>query len=240
MIEIALDEQPDNRFLGLERPVFTVNAFSGVVLNDYRRLARNFVVRYADVPIVIVRSSVEGFSLNMFALALFIESCHIENRIDCAVFKVADAAKATEAYKPYVALTIAIKYIMRLCRESSKNIYKEIIGLGYLGLDVKTDYAARKIYLSLAGGENPVKLDTTGSDAVLAAAGTLKALSLMNCGASACGQKPAADWTTPAAASRAVQSSYARHNKQIRQNQSHISDTAVQTNSGSPAARPDQ
>ncbi len=66
MIEIALDEQPDNRFLGLERPVFTINAFSGTALDDYRRLARDFVVRYADAPIVIVRSSVEGFSLNMF------------------------------------------------------------------------------------------------------------------------------------------------------------------------------
>lgn len=204
MIEIALDEQPDNRFLGLERPVFTVNAFSGTALDDYRRLARNFVVRYTDVPIVIVRSSVAGFSLNMFALALFIESCHIENRIDCAVFKVADAAKATEAYKPYVALTIAIKYIMRLCRESSKNIYKEITGLGYLGVDVKTDYAARKIYLSLAGGENPVKLDTTGSDAVLAAAGTLKALSLMNCGASACAEIPMIDNLPPADEERVI------------------------------------
>lgn len=198
MIEIALDEQPDNIFLKQERPVFNISDFTGKNLDDYRRPARDFVIRYADEPIVIVHCNVPDFSLNMFALALFIESCHIENRIDCAVFKVADAAKATEAYKPYVALTIAIKYIMRLCRESSKNIYKEITGLGYLGVDVKTDYAARKIYLSLAGGENPVKLDTTGSDAVLAAAGTLKALSLMKCGASACAEIPMIDNLPPA------------------------------------------
>ena len=198
MIEIALDEQPDNRFLGLERPVFTVNAFSGTALDDYRRLARNFVVRYADVPIVIVRSSVAGFSLNMFALALFIESCHTENRIDCAVFKVADAAKATEAYKPYVALTIAIKYIMRLCRESTKNIYKEITGLGYLGVEVKTDYAAAKINIRLSGDGAPVTLAASDINDILAAAGALKALALMKSGATVSAEINMADNLPPA------------------------------------------
>ncbi len=183
MIEIAFDEHPDNIFLKQERPVFNISDFTGKNLDDYRRPARDFVIRYADEPIVIVHCNVPDFSLNMFALALFIESCHVENRIDCAVFKVADAAKATEAYKPYVALTIAIKYIMRLCHESTKNIYKEITGLGYLGVEVKTDYAAAKINIRLAGEGAPVTLAASDINDILAAAGALKALALMKSGA---------------------------------------------------------
>lgn len=198
MIEIAFDEHPDNIFLKQERPVFNISDFTGKNLDDYRRLARNFVVRYADEPIVIVHCNVPDFSLNMFALALFIESCHVENRIDCAVFKVADAAKATEAYKPYVALTIAIKYIMRLCRESTKNIYKEITGLGYLGVEVKTDYAAAKINIRLSGEGAPVTLAASDINDILAAAGALKALALMKSGATVSAEINMADNLPPA------------------------------------------
>ena len=116
---------------------------------------------------------------NDFALALFIASCQIDNNIDCVVLKVADAKSATEAYKPYVALTIAIKYIMRLGREDIQSIYKDVSTLGYLGIDVKRDYSNNKFYLSLAGKGDCDIVKADNLTDILAAVGTAKALSLL-------------------------------------------------------------
>ena len=88
MIEIALDSRPGNTFLDKERPVYTVSYFNGKTLDDYRREALRLIKQFADTKVVIVRVLEEGFSINMFSIALFIESCHMDNDIDCVVFKV--------------------------------------------------------------------------------------------------------------------------------------------------------
>lgn len=179
MIEIVLDSHDGDSFLNLTRPVYIISEFKGTTLADYRAEAQKFIKQYADTMIVIVKTP-QNFSRNMFALALFIESCHIENKIDCVVFKVQDYAKALESYKPFVALTIAVKYVMRLCKEDPKSIYREFADLGYLGLQIEQDFLNKKIILHL--GKDPVykKISTSATGDALAAIGMLKALSLSN------------------------------------------------------------
>lgn len=179
MIEIVLDSHIEDTFLNAPRPVYTIENFEGNTLTDYRHEAQRFIQKYASTMIVIVKTP-KNFSRNMFALALFIESCHIENKIDCVVFKVQDYEKALEDYKPFVALTIAIKYVMRLCQEEPKAIYREFSDLGYLGLKTQQDFLNHKIILRLGDASSYQKIITTSTGEALAAVGMLKALSLAN------------------------------------------------------------
>ena len=183
MIEIALDEHLNDEFLDKVRPVFKIEKSLGSSLADYRSKAKDLLHQFTNIPIVIVHNDTNNFSINLFALALFIESCHYENNIECVVFKVKDTAKAIEQYKPYVALTIALKYVMRLCYEDVKTIYKEIGNLGYLGLTVTQDYANNKIFISLHGTEPVQKIITSNTSEALTVTGMLKALALAKTGA---------------------------------------------------------
>lgn len=184
MIEIAIDGHDTDEFLNKTRPVFKIEHFLGKSLTDYRLKAKELLSTYGNQQIVIVRSYQDIFSVNLFALALFIESFHMQNAPDCVVFKVNDAEKTLKQYKPYVALTIGLKYIMRLCDEDTKTIYKEIGNLGYLGLTVKNDYARNKIFISLAGDEAVKKIITFNTFEALVVTGVLKSLALAKKGAS--------------------------------------------------------
>ena len=183
MIEIVLDGRQGNTFMDKPQPVYNIVDFDGSSLDDYRVEASKFIKQFADIRIIIVNTPKDNFSINLFALALFIESCHIANDIDCAVFKVDDDKKALEEYKPFVALTIAIKYIMRICQEDIKRIYHEFTELGYLGLEIDQDFLANKIVLRLDGGEPLQKIITNKTGDAIAAVGMLKALSLAKTGA---------------------------------------------------------
>ncbi len=178
MIEIVLDENAGDTFLGESRPVFPVTNSLAYGLQAYRAEARRLIESYAQTQIVIIEAPRQDFSINLFALSLFIESCFIDNDIECAVFKVADSKKATEAYKPFVALTIALKYVMRLVSENVEMIYKEISGLGYLGLEVKQDYLNNKIYLKLQGSSPVKRIYGRNVSEALVCAGIMKALAL--------------------------------------------------------------
>lgn len=184
MIEIAFDKNSDNKFQNKCRPLFEISSFKGSHLADYQKLAREIIQRHQDEYIIIIRSLVPELSLNMLALALFIESGRVENKIECAVLKVNNYEQALVAYKPYVALTIGIKLAIRLCHEDNLSIYREIENMGYLGLDIKRDYFQNKIISSLPGDGETLKIQAYDAADAIVGAATLKALSLAKCGAS--------------------------------------------------------
>ena len=178
MIEIVLDENKENEFLNRARPVYQISNFQGEDLKHYRSEAKKLIAQYKEEEIVIVRNSVVNFSLNKFALALFIESCLCENNIECVVLKVEDSQKATQAYKPYVALCIALKFVMRLCHEPAPVIYKEISDTGYLGLAVNQNYADQTITLSWNGKKKMADMQGKTPEEALIIIGILKTFSL--------------------------------------------------------------
>lgn len=183
MIEVILDQNQTDVFLNQARPVYAVREFSGADLSAYRALAREFAKRFQNDPIVIVRSEAAGFSINLFALALFIETYHLDAKLDAVVFQVENAHAATEAYKPYVALTIGLKYAMRLREQTPKMIFKEISLLNYLNLNIRQDYLAKKMFISLPGAEPAQKIVADNADEALVAIGIIKTLSLTHCNA---------------------------------------------------------
>lgn len=178
MIEIVLDENTENTFLNAERPVYTIEDAAEKNWAEYRALARKILTMYGDIPIIIIRNNNPRFSINWFAVALFVESCFTKNKLECAVFKVADKAVAVQAYKPFVALTIGLKYIIRIYQEELENVYKEIAGLSYLGLSIKEDYIENKLYMELSTGGEMKRISAQNTEEALAAVAIIKSVAL--------------------------------------------------------------
>lgn len=178
MIEIALDENDNDLFLNQPRPVFWIKEFTKKDLKSYREQARELITQYSQENIVIVRHQQADFSVNKFALALFIESCLLENKIDCAVLKVANANLATQLYKPYVALCVALKFAMRLSQEDPKEAYAEIFDTGYLGFYIRKDYLMETATFFLKKGKKVLKIEGQTFTDALVIIGIMKAFSL--------------------------------------------------------------
>lgn len=178
MIEIALDKNNNDSFRNLPRTVYTIRQFSGSNIDSYLQLAQKIISHHASEQIIIIRIKTAKCSLNMLAVALFIESCRLENQLECVVFKVTDYERAINEYKPFVALTIAIRLAMRLCRENAETVYRELENMQYLGLDIHTDYKNNKIFSTLPGNGTPLIITTHTTSEAIATAATLKALSL--------------------------------------------------------------
>ncbi|MBQ7285452.1 MAG: hypothetical protein IJW72_04290 [Alphaproteobacteria bacterium] len=178
MIEIVLDGNDNNEFLHRPRPVLAIEDFAGTDYSSYRQKAQEIITMYSREPIIIIRNQSAQCSNNMLAVALFVEAHYVENNIECVVFKVADSHAAIEAYKPYVALTIGIKYIIRLMEENAKIIYKEIALLEYLGLQIERDYHDNKLIITLPGQGEPILMASTNTSEALSLIGAIKALAL--------------------------------------------------------------
>jgi hypothetical protein len=95
------------------------------------------------------------------------------------VFKVDDYEKIRNNYKPYVALTIGVKYAITLSKETPKTIYKNISELGYLGITSKHSYANNTMELKLPNGTDcALKMNAKNINETIAGVAVLKALSL--------------------------------------------------------------
>ena len=101
MIEIVLDQNEGDSFLNEERPVWEITKDMTGDFPSYREEARKLIARYGSDKIIIIRNNHQGFSNNMFAVALFVESCLLPNRMECAVIKVEDYLQALQKYKPF-------------------------------------------------------------------------------------------------------------------------------------------
>lgn len=180
MIEIALDETNSDSFLDKKRAVFEYNQTIGTDLRDYYLPAKELLQNFAQEEIVIFKTSNPDFSNNLFALALFVQSYFIEHQIECVVFKVSDSKIATKAYKPYVALSIAIKYALRLQEETPAEAYRELVDMGYLGIEVTEDFEQHTIEHKLNKAGALQQYQAKNLSQALVWAGRLKALSLID------------------------------------------------------------
>ena len=178
MIDIVFDSKEGDVFCGESYPCVDLSAKASCWKN-YEKLAQNFIAEYSTFKAVIVRSVEQGFSVNKFSVALFVESIQASSNIDYVVFKVSDLNKAIDCYKPYLALTIAIKYVLQLFDKKPSEVYRNISGLGYLGLDIKTNYLTNIMtlkYLPFLDVQNKFKTFNVFDALVMTA--ILKAVSL--------------------------------------------------------------
>ncbi len=180
MLEIAFDKNNDNKFLNQTRPVIMIENEQFNNFSDYCLFADNILKKYENDQIILIRNNSEKCSSNLLAVALFVSSCLIQTKTECAVFKVHDYENSLKNYKPYVALTIALKYAIRLFNLKTPEIYKEIANMSYLGIYVKRDYLNNSILLGF--NENLSEPDVICNNLKLSIiqVATLKALALLN------------------------------------------------------------
>ena len=144
MIDIILDCNDNNIFNNKEYNVEEVSVSIADNHEEYRKLAQQILAKHRSEENIIIKINNESISLNKLALALFIESID-DNKTNNVVFKVKDIRTSMEAYKPYIALTIGIKYALRLIKEDIRTSYKDMESLNYLGLNISRDYFANTI-----------------------------------------------------------------------------------------------
>ena len=179
MIEIVLDSNSGNEFCGNQYPVIEVEKQNSYDWECYKELARNYISKYQEEKAIIIYIKDNELSLNKLSLALFVESIKKETNLENAVFKVTNLTEARQNYYPYVALTIAIKYVLKWLNEAPSAIYKSISELGYLDLDIKRSYAKNTLSIKYEGSSEPTyNYNTSNVFDALAVAGLLKAISL--------------------------------------------------------------
>lgn len=178
MIEIIFDSNNEDIFLHKKRQIFTIDNLTPQSWGDYRQFAQKLLNKYQEEDIIIIRNNNPQTSVNWLAVALFAESCFLETKLNAVVFQTQQYEKDIEAYKPFLALTIGIKYAIRLYKEDWKNIYKEISCLSYLGLEISEDYHLNKLLIKLPRNTLPQKLIATTLENTLTTIGIIKSLAL--------------------------------------------------------------
>lgn len=146
---------------------------------DYKDFAITLVKTHKNQREIIIIRKENDISFEKLALAIFIASTIIPNNLESAIFEVDDFQKARKSYNPYIAITVAIKYILNLSEKNIDEIYKDISGLGYLGIDVKRKFLDNTITLKLTrNSEHSYKYQTVTLKETLEKVAILKALSL--------------------------------------------------------------
>lgn len=178
MIDFAFDIHEGNTFCNEICSVVSIDN-APQTWAEYVKQAEDFINCYGAEKTIILQIKNPQFSTNMFSLALFVKSIKTPCLLNLVVFKVKNLEAAREAYKPYLALTIAVKYVLQLFNASPEVIYKNISALGYLGLLIKNDYAKNTMTLVYEGGEEPLHYFETDNvfDALVMSA-VLKTISL--------------------------------------------------------------
>lgn len=181
MIEIAFDEHITGDFKGKPYPVLEVPTLKGAPFESYLMFAQRVFHVYQSSQYLIVFADENLFDVNKLGLALFIRSCfEDENPLECVVFKTGEVHAAFEAYKPYIAASIGIKYILRLADLPTVSVYKELKCLNYLGFTLKENYRKRSITYRLTA-DTPLKtIEAHTIFDALTNIGCLKAICLAN------------------------------------------------------------
>ena len=182
MLEIAFDKNDNDEFLNQKRPVVEIFNQNPQSFCEYRNFAVEVLEKYSDEQIVLIKNNCKLFSSNLFAVALFVQSCLTETKTECVVFKTKNYESELKSYKPYVALTIALKYAIRLYNLPLKQAYKEIANMSYLGIDIKKDYENKLILMTLNDKTEKIEMKATTLEQAIVAVSCLKAYSLLKTG----------------------------------------------------------
>lgn len=154
MLEIAFDENMQAVFLGQKCQSVELNTDSLCAWADFRAYARQLIQKNAHTNVLKIVMP-QNQKLFWLALAFSIETYDEKTDLETLVFYVEDSQKAFADYKPFAALTNALRYMRDLLRMDEKEAYADIKRLGYLGLKVNEDYLKKQIVVQWLEGKTP-------------------------------------------------------------------------------------
>lgn len=176
-MEIIFDENRNNIFQEKPYPVIEMQASGDTNFREIQKAAKKLAKDNRNNETVIIHPAAENKDVRLFAALLSLSDP--DEKPLKAVFKVENCQEALRKYKPYLAFSVAAKYILRLLEMNSSEIYKDIQTLNYLGLEIKTDYAAGIINLHLPNSGKKYEFKAAGLENALILASFIKMLSLI-------------------------------------------------------------
>ncbi len=179
MIEIAFDKNLNNTFKDKEYPLLTPPLLKGKDFEQYIHYASSVFQTLQKDKYIIVFEQKKLFEINKLAFAFFVVSCfNSDSNLECLVIKTKDEKEAFNNYKPYVALSIAVKYAIRICQENTQTIYKELETLTYLNFSVHKNFSNKTLIYKTKTDQPLKKIETNSLLESIARVSWLKFLSL--------------------------------------------------------------
>ncbi len=179
MIEIALYDHRNDDYTTQNYPVSAIEQFSGNSFADFQKAAKHFIQNHSNDNVVVINEYPAHFNINLFAVALVIESLRMDCKINCVAINVNDLIVATEAFKPFIALTFGLKYVHTLQEMDASTCFKDISALGYLGLDIKQNHTKHQLTMSLSGTHKLPGISAHSFSEAIGAVAFIKTLALM-------------------------------------------------------------
>ena len=146
MLEIVFDENKDAAFL--DQPCLLLKVEDSFLSSwqKMRGYACSLFDIYATERVLKIQMSQHNL-MYFLALAFCVEAYAEATDVETVVFVVGDSQKALSEYKPFAALTNALRYMRDLLRMDEKEAYADIKRLGYLGLKIHEDYLKKQIVI---------------------------------------------------------------------------------------------
>lgn len=166
MLEIVFDENKSSDFLGQSCRLIKVEDSFLSSWQNMRLYVRNLLKEQALERVLKLQTR-QGNLLYFLALAFSIESYAEETNLETVVFEVDDSRQAFSEYRPFAALTNALRYMRDLLLMDEKEAYADIKRLGYLGLKVQEDYLNKQIVIQWQEGKSPQYFCATQKNAAL-------------------------------------------------------------------------
>ena len=162
MIEIAFDKHINALFQGQEKPLLDVPDLCNKSFEDYINYAQSVFCNYQSDKHIIVIADKQHFNSNKLALAFFVCSCFNDNSaIECLVIKDVNYEEEFEKYKPYIAVSIGIRYALLIAQKPIDLIYKELRCLNYFDFIIEEDFVKNLIrYIPHNHVESKVETDS--------------------------------------------------------------------------------
>ena len=178
-MEIIFDENEGNVFCKESYPVYSLKTPDKIVFKSVLRDVRKLIKENSGNKVVLIKPEKENKYFLLFAALMGIEEQDDAGYPLQAVFKVKDFKQTMDSYRPYAFLGIAAAYVLRLLQMDNDAMYKDIRTLGYLGLDIQTDYLDNIISLHLPNPGKKYKFHVSSLHNTIILSSFIKMLSLL-------------------------------------------------------------
>ena len=178
-MEIIFDNNTTDTFQNKIYPIIELNTEQNIKVSQMHSVINNLISQNSQNRIIIIKPTAENSNMHLYAALLGINQSNDFTFPSCAIIKVQNHQKTLKEHEPYMFFTTAATYAHRLSQMSYSEMYKDIEGLGYLGLDIKTNYLQNMITMRHPSDGHSYHFKSSSKHNSIVLAGLIKILSLM-------------------------------------------------------------